>query len=221
MNSPAKPTVAVVDDDASVRKALTRLMRLAGYDVLSFDCGQAFLQHPGLGDIACVLLDLRLPDLSGLEVQAELAALQQAPPIVFMTGHGDIPTAVYAVRRGAVDFLIKPCTTQEIQAAVARALQRDAVQREARERQAVDCARLASLTPREREVLERVAMGLRSKQIAVEFGIAEKTVKIHRSHIMEKTGLHTIADLVRFFERCRVTAAAPPQAERPDEAGLD
>jgi FixJ family two-component response regulator len=194
------PNVAIVDDDPSVRQALARLLRTAGHNVQSFACAQEFLQYPSLGDIGCLVLDVQLPDLNGLELQSALERLEHAPAVVFITGYGDIPMSVHAMRAGAVDFLTKPCDADLLLEAVARAVQADAVQRIRQREQSVTRCRLASLTQREREVLRGIITGLRNKQIAAEMGICEKTVKVHRAHIMEKVGVRSVAELVRISE---------------------
>jgi len=190
-------SVAVVDDDAAVRQALSRLLRSAGHNVQSFTCAQEFLQSPALGNMGCLVLDVQLPDLSGLELQAALERLEHAPAIVFITGYGDIPMTVRAMRAGAVDFLTKPCEADVLLDAVARALRADAVQRSRQWEETVERTRLASLTQREREVMRGVIAGLRNKQIAAELCICEKTVKVHRAHVMEKVGVRSVAELVR------------------------
>jgi FixJ family two-component response regulator len=192
--------VAVVDDDTSVRQALSRLLRSAGYSVQTFACAQEFLLSPAIADIGCLLLDVHLPDLNGLELQAALESLEHVPAIVFITGYGDIPMTVRAMRAGAVDFLTKPVDADVLLDAVARSLQIDAAQRTQKREQTVERTRLASLTQREREVLHGIITGLRNKQIAADLSICEKTVKVHRAHIMEKVGVRSVAELVRIAE---------------------
>jgi len=205
--------VAVVDDDTSVRQALSRLLRSAGYSVKTFACAQEFLQYPTLADIGCLVLDVQLPDLNGLELQAALERLEHAPAIVFITGYGDIPMTVRAMRAGAVDFLTKPVDADVLLDAVVRGLQIDAAQRTQKREQTVERTRLASLTQREREVLHGITTGLRNKQIAAELSICEKTVKVHRAHIMEKVGVRSVAELVRIAEHvsgCESVHKTPP-----------
>ena len=192
--------VAVVDDDPSVRQALTRLLRAEGHAVLSFACAQELLDSPARDNIGCLVLDMQLPDVSGLELQSALDRFEHAPAIVFLTGYGDIPTTVLAMRAGAVDFLTKPCSPDALLDAVGRALERDALQRSKQLAHTAECARMASLTQREREVLRGIIAGLRNKQIAAELDICEKTVKVHRAHIMEKVGVRSVAELVRIAE---------------------
>lgn len=206
--------VAVVDDDPSVRQALVRLLRTAGHNVQGFACAQEFLQYPAPDDISCLVLDVQLPDLNGLELQAALERLAHAPAIVFITGCGDIPTTVRAMRAGAVDFLTKPCDADVFLDAVARAMQADAAQRSQQQEQSVVRIRLASLTQREREVLRGIIAGLRNKQVAAELCICEKTVKVHRAHIMEKMGVRSVAELVRIAEQVSGSATvrrSPPE----------
>jgi FixJ family two-component response regulator len=188
--------VAVVDDDASVRQALARLLRSAGYSAHTFACARELLQHPAIDDIGCLVLDVQLPDLNGLELQAMLECQAYMPAIVFLTGYGDIPMTVRAMRAGAVDFLTKPCDAKVLLNAVEQALQACTVQRSRQRKLSAECVRLSNLTPREHQVLRGILSGLRNKQIAAELGIREKTVKVHRAHIMEKTGVHSVVELV-------------------------
>jgi len=196
--------IAVVDDDPSVRQAFVRLLRAAGHGADAFARARDLLDHPSLGEFGCILLDVELPDLNGLELQASLGQLDCAPPIVFITGHGDIPMTVRAMQAGAVDFLTKPCAADRILSAVVRALQLGCERRHRHEVLAGERARLDSLSPREHEVLAGIVMGLRNKQIAARLGICEKTVKVHRAHVMEKMGVRSLADLVRLAERAGV-----------------
>lgn len=193
-------TVAVVDDDPSVRQALARLLKSAGHGVQTFACAQEFLQYPALDAIACLVLDMQLPDLNGLELQAALDRQEHTPSIVFISGYGDIPMTVRAMRAGAVDFLTKPCKADVLLDAVACALQADAAQRSRQREQTAERSRLANLTQREHEVLHGIIAGLRNKQIAAELNICEKTVKVHRAHIMEKVSVRSVAELVRIAE---------------------
>jgi FixJ family two-component response regulator len=203
-------TIAVVDDDASVRQAFVRLLRAAGHRAESFACARDLLAHPSLGDFGCVLLDVDLPDLNGLELQATLERLDAAPPIVFITGHGDIPMTVRAMQAGAIDFLTKPCEADTILRAVARALQTGSERRRRQQLRASERARLATLTPREHEVLAGIVAGLRNKQIGARLDICEKTVKVHRAHVMEKMAVRSVADLVRMAEHLGVGTENSP-----------
>src|SRR5260370_4544506 len=195
-----EPIVFVVDDDESMREALRRLFRSVGFKVEMFGSAAELLRSK-LPDVAsCLVLDVRLPGLSGLDFQAELAKASIHIPIIFMTGHGDIPMSVKAMKAGAVDFLTKPFRDQDMLDAVTRALERDRERRED-EKQLSDLrAHFEALTPREREVMGLVTAGMMNKQIAGELGLAEVTVKIHRGHIMRKMGARSLADLVRMAE---------------------
>lgn len=193
-------SVAVVDDDPSVRQALARLLRTQGHCVQTFACAQELFNYSGIADIGCLVLDMQLPDLDGLALMAALERLEHAPAIVFLTGYGDIPMTVRAMRAGAVDFLTKPCAADVLLEAVGRALQMDALQRSRQQAHTTERTRLASLTQREHEVLRGIIAGLRNKQIAAELNICEKTVKVHRAHIMEKIGVRSVAELVRIAE---------------------
>ena len=198
--SAKESTVLVVDDDASMRRALTNLFESIGLKVEVFGSAPEML-HSKLPDVAsCLVLDIRLPGLSGLDFQTELAKANIHIPIIFMTGHGDIPMTVRAMKGGAVDFLTKPFRDQDMLDAVGKAIERDRSRREADKIVANLQALHETLTPREREVLALVSYGLMNKQIAGELGLAEITVKIHRGHIMKKMGATTLADLVRKAE---------------------
>jgi FixJ family two-component response regulator len=196
----AQQIVFVVEDDASMRRALNNLFESVGLGVEAFGSASEMLQHK-LPDVAsCLVLDVRLPGLSGLDFQAELAKANIHIPIIFMTGHGDIPMSVRAMKGGAVDFLTKPFRDQEMLDAVVTAIERDRKRRETDKIIANLQALLETLTPREREVFTLVSSGLMNKQIAAELGLAEITVKIHRGHIMKKMGARSLADLVRKAE---------------------
>jgi FixJ family two-component response regulator len=198
--SAREPIVFVVEDDASVRRALSNLFQSVGLEVELFGSASEMLQTK-LPDVAsCLVLDVRLPGLSGLDFQTELAKANIHIPIIFMTGHGDIPMTVRAMKGGAVDFLTKPFRDQDMLDAVMMAIERDRSRREADKILAGLQASLDTLTAREREVLALVSSGLMNKQIAAELGLAEITVKIHRGHIMKKMGAKSLADLVRKAE---------------------
>jgi FixJ family two-component response regulator len=203
------PIVFVVDDDASMRRALTNLFQSVGLDVVAFGSAPEMLQSK-LPDVAsCLVLDIRLPGVSGLDFQTELAKANIHIPIIFMTGHGDIPMTVRAMKGGAVDFLTKPFRDQDMLDAVVTAIERDRKRREVEKAVANAQALFETLTPREREVLALVASGLMNKQVAAELGLAEITVKIHRGHITKKMGARSLADLIRMAETLGIHRAKP------------
>lgn len=197
----------VIDDDESIRRNLSRLIRSNGWQVQTFPSAKAFLEFTPPDRPACLVLDLQLPGLSGLELQAALARTGRDIPIVFITGHGDVPSSVRAMKSGAVDFLQKPFDGGELLACVDRALARSREQRAERAERAAVEARVATLTPRESEVLRLVVTGRLNKQMAEELGIAEKTFKIHRGRVMEKMGAGSVAELVRMVDRLGEGAA--------------
>jgi len=203
----APQIVFVVEDDESMRRALSNLFQSVGLDVEAFGSASEMLQRK-LPDVAsCLVLDVRLPGVSGLDFQAELAKANIHIPIIFMTGHGDIPMTVRAMKGGAVDFLTKPFRDQDMLDAVVTAIERDRKRREAERIVSTLQTLLETLTPREREVFTLVSSGLMNKQIAAELGLAEITVKIHRGHIMRKMGAKSLADLVRKAETLGIRRA--------------
>lgn len=204
-----QPIVFVVDDDPSLRNALTNLFRSVGLRAEVFGSAPELLRSKRPDVPSCLILDIRLPGPSGLDFQAELAKANIHIPIIFMTGHGDIPMTVRAMRAGAVDFLSKPFRDQDMLDAVATAIERDRKRRKDEKIISDLKARFESLTPREQEVLALVAAGLMNKQIAAEIGLAEITVKIHRGHIMRKMGARSLADLVRMAEMLGVRRTKP------------
>jgi FixJ family two-component response regulator len=207
--SAKEPIVFIVEDDVSMRRALTNLFQSVGLEVEVFGSASEMLQGK-LPDVAsCLVLDVRLPGLSGLDLQAELAKSNIHIPVIFMTGHGDIPMTVRAMKSGAVDFLTKPFRDQEMLDAVGTAIERDRKRREASKVAANLQALLDALTSREREILALVSSGLMNKQIAAELELAEITVKIHRGHIMKKMGAKSLADLVRMAEALGIRRARP------------
>jgi FixJ family two-component response regulator len=211
--SAKEPIVFVIDDDASMRRALTNLFQSVGLAVEVFGSAPEMLQSK-LPDVAsCLVLDIRLPGLSGLDFQAELAKANIHIPIIFMTGHGDIPMTVRAMKGGAVDFLTKPFRDQDMLDAVVAAIERDRNRREVEKIVANLQALFETLTPREREILAMVASGLMNKQIAAEIGLAEITVKIHRGHVMKKMGAKSLADLIRMAETLGIRRAKPSGAQ--------
>jgi FixJ family two-component response regulator len=197
----AGQTVFLVDDDPSVLSALGRLLRSAGYTVEVHASPLGFLERAAAALRGCVVVDLRMPEVGGLELQEELARRGCLLPLVFLTGHGDVPSTVRAMKAGAIDFLSKPCEDTDLLAALDRALARERDERAAREAHEARRTRFEELTPREREVCLRVAQGRLNKQIAAELGTAEKTIKVHRGRVMEKLGVESVADLVRFVDR--------------------
>jgi FixJ family two-component response regulator len=205
----SQPIVFVVDDDPSMRNALTNLFRSVDLRVEAFGSAHELLQSK-LPDVpSCLVLDIRLPRLSGLDFQIELQNANIHIPIIFVTGHGDIPMTVRAMKAGAVDFLTKPFRDQDMLDAVATAIERDRKRRKDEKIISDLQALFKTLTPREGEVLALVAAGLMNKQIAAEIGIAEITVKIHRGHIMKKIGARSLADLVRISEMLGIRRAKP------------
>jgi FixJ family two-component response regulator len=203
--------VYVVDDDAAISRSLSRLIGSVGLDAVTFPSAQAFLDHPRSSGPACLVLDVRMPGLGGLDLQTRLGDACKTLPIVFITGHGTVPTSVRAMKSGAVDFLQKPFNDDELIAAIHRALtlSRQA-HAEAAERGEIE-RRVRSLTPREREVMEHVVKGLLNKQIAADLGAAEKTVKIHRGRVMQKMQANSVADLVHMAERIGVWTGSSPK----------
>ncbi len=204
-----EPIVFVVEDDASMCRALANLFQSVGLEVEVFGSASEMLQSK-LPDVAsCLVLDVRLPGLSGLDFQTDLARANIRIPIIFMTGHGDIPMSVRAMKGGAVDFLAKPFRDQDMLDAVVTAIERDRKRREADKIVADLQALFETLSTREREVLALVSTGLMNKQIAAELGLAEITVKIHRGHIMRKMGAKSLADLLRRAETLGISRNKP------------
>jgi FixJ family two-component response regulator len=204
-----EPIVFVIDDDESMRVSLSNLFRSVGLRVEVFSSAAELLQSKPPDVASCLVLDVRLPGLSGLDFQNELAKGNMHIPIIFMTGHGDIPMSVQAMKAGAVDFLSKPFRHQEMLDAVTMAIERDRKRRKEEKIASKVQALFDALTAREREVLTLVAAGLMNKQIAAELGLAEITVKIHRGHIMKKMGTRSLADLVRISEMLGIHRAEP------------
>jgi FixJ family two-component response regulator len=202
------PIVFVVDDDLSVREALSSLIRSVGLRVETFASAQEFLQFKRPDAPACLVLDVRMPGQSGLELQRELSQAGGGIPVIFVTGHGDIPMTVRAMKAGALDFLPKPFRDQELLDAIAHSLEQDGAARHERSELAQIQARYDRLTSREREVLVLVARGMRNKQTAMELGITEVTVKVHRHNIMEKMGARSLPALIGMVERLRPSEGA-------------
>ena len=209
------PIVFVVDDDSSVRKALGRLLRSTGYAVETFGSSEEFLQNipDGLGP-ACLILDVKMPGLNGLELQNQLQQMEYVMPIVFITGHGDIPMSVKAMKKGAVDFLTKPFDDEDLLKAVQEALKKDVVNRSTIDERQRVLQRVKLLTPREYEILTYVISGMLNKQTAYELDISEKTVKAHRGRVMAKLGVDSLAELVRLADKAGIE---PVQVKEPSE----
>jgi len=201
VNQDGRPTVFVVDDDASVREAVRSLLRSVGLSVETFSTAQEFLSSPRNTAPGCLVLDVRLPGIGGLELQHQLAERNLHVPIVFITGHGDIPMSVRAIKAGAVEFLTKPFRDQDLLDAVQQAIDRDRRAREQRAELAGLWQRYEALSPREREVMALVVRGLPNKQIAGTLGTSEATVKLHRGRSMQKMKAGSLADLIRMAEK--------------------
>jgi FixJ family two-component response regulator len=200
----ADAIVFVVDDDESVRQSLKNLIGSVGLKVQAFASAQEFLRSQLTDVPGCLVLDVRLPGLSGLDLQKRMVEAGMEMPIIFITGHGDIPMTVRAIKAGAVEFLTKPFRDQDLLDAIQQALERDRVAREQRGKIEELRSRFDSLTPREREVMGLVVAGLLNKQIAGELGTSETTIKIHRHQVMEKMGAGSLAELVRMADRLKV-----------------
>jgi len=194
-------TVYLVDDDAGIRKSLSRMLRHEGFEVVTAESAEAFLALPDIRLPACLLLDVTMPGLDGLALQRHLNDSRMTLPIVFLTGHGDIPMTVSAIKAGAVDFLTKPVTTERLTEAVRTALKRAADDLHSNAESAELVRRYQSLTDRERQVLAGLARGLLNKQIAADLGIVEQTVKFHRARIMERMQARTVAELMHMAAR--------------------
>jgi FixJ family two-component response regulator len=206
----------IVDDDPSVRNSLARLLRSEGADPLVFASAEEFLDYlPRIEGPACALLDIGLPGRSGLDLHARLQALRPEIAVVFLTGHGDVPGAVASMKRGAVDFLLKPFEAPTLIAAIARAIDRARASSGDKAAKRDIALRYGELTPREREVLAHVIAGKRNKVIAAEIGTTEKTVKVHRGRIMEKMRVRSVAELVRAADKLGIRPTpSPPRGER-------
>jgi FixJ family two-component response regulator len=198
------PIVFIVDDDDAVRKALSRLITSLGLKVETFSSAIDFLKRDPYDGPACLVLDIRMPGLSGLDLQTELARAQRTLSIVFISGHGNIPMSVQAIKAGAVDFLEKPFEEQALIDAVHLAIQKDRLAKEELAELREIHERVELLTPREREVFALVVTGMLNKQVAFEMGISEKTIKVHRARVMQKMQAESLADLVRLAEKARV-----------------
>lgn len=213
MRTTPSSRVYVVDDDAGVRQALNRLLSAAGFEVTTFSDGLDFLTCPRHAGPACLLLDQRMPQLTGLELQRRISARNGSLSIVFITGHGDVPTSVDAMKAGAVDFLMKPIEADELMGAVMRALAWSAQAWRAHAERDEFLTRIRLLSARERQVGAGVLRGTLNKQIGGELGITERTVKVHRARLMQKLGVQSVAELARLVERLRASLDNVPERE--------
>jgi len=203
MNSP-NPTVFVIDDDPSVLKSLSRLLRSLGFDTETFASAELFLARKHYDGVGCLVLDVQMPGLSGMDLQDALSKADYSMPIIFITGHGNIPMSVQAMKKGAVDFLTKPFDDKELMQAVKKAIEQDRTTKAERAEVHDALKRIEQLTLREQEVLRFVITGMLNKQIGLKLDIAEKTVKVHRGRIMEKLCVDSVADLVRLAEKAGI-----------------
>ncbi len=213
-----RPVIHIVDDDASFRTAVGRLLRASGYEILAYESAQQLLERLAGDSVpGCILLDVQIPDLSGPELQDHLIKKGSTLPIIFLTGHGDIPTSVKAIKAGAEDFLTKPVTREQLLASIERAIARH--ERTKQQRDRVDSLRslAGKLTPRESEVFKLVILGKMNKQIAHELGTTERTVKAHRQRVMQKLQVQSLAELVSIGERIGVLSESA--SEPTNESG--
>jgi FixJ family two-component response regulator len=207
------PIITVVDDDSAFRIAVARLLRVGGYQVRTFASAAEFLETPPDDTPGCAIVDVKLPGMSGLQLQDALARQGNQLPLIFITGYGDIPTSVQAIRRGAEDFLTKPVKKRALFDAVQRALARDAITREQRDRHRELRTRFDALTPREREVLMHVLRGQINKQVAIKLGTSERTIKAHRANIMTKLEVESVVELARLAAELGFLGQATPHGE--------
>ena len=208
------PTIFVIDDDASLRKSLSRLLRSAGYTTEAFASAEEFLARDHYGGIGCLLLDVQMPGLSGLGLQEELNKADYHMPIVFITGHGDIPMSVEAMKDGALDFLTKPFHDKELLQVIEKAIEKDTYARAEYDEILDIRRRIERLTLRENEILGYIITGMLNKQIAAELNITEHTVKLHRGKITEKLGIKSVAEMVLMASKLNLTPFTPsPQGE--------
>jgi len=208
MSSPV-PTVFIVDDDAAFLRSIERLLRSSGYKAECYGSASDFLARCPREAIGCVLADLQMPDMDGLALQSALVQSANPMPVIFLTGHGDIPSSVLAMRQGAEDFLVKTSPKEVVIAAIDRALARDTRERKARACRQELASRFDTLTPREHQVLSQVIKGRMNKQIAADLGIDERSVKRHRTNLMRKLGVRAVAELVQLAVAAGVSTEAP------------
>ena len=204
-----EPTVFIVDDDPSARLGLTRLVRAAGLKVESFGSAGEFVNADRVDGPGCIVLDVRMPGMTGPELQERLRVEDRGMPIIFLSAHGDVPTTAEAMKKGAVDFLAKPVDGGHLLEAIRQAVATDAENRAERAERASVEKRMSELTPREHEVMTFVITGMLNKQVARRLGISEETVKIHRGRVMQKLGIRSVAELVRLCEKAGVSPAEP------------
>jgi FixJ family two-component response regulator len=201
------PTIFIIDDDASMRRALSYLLQSAGYKVKTYASAEEFQRRERYDGVGCIILDVRMPGLSGMDLQEKLMRSDYLMPIIFLTGHGELSMGVQAMKKGAIDFLTKPCDDEQLLGAVHNAIEKDLQERGSFEEKQEIRRRIELLTPRENEILRYVIAGMLNKQIAGKLGIAEPTVKIHRGRIMEKLCAESVADLVRLSAKAGVEPA--------------
>jgi len=206
----SEPTVFIIDDDPSARRGLTRLVRTAGMKAESFASAGEFMASEKSDGPGCIVLDVRMPEMTGPELQEELGKAEYGMPIVFLSGHADVPTAAQAMKKGAVDFLTKPVDRDSLLGAIRVSMANDAEKRAQRVERSAIHERIKRLTSREREIMTYVITGMLNKQIAADLDISEETVKIHRGRVMQKLGIDSVADLVRLCEK----AGIPPAESR-------
>jgi FixJ family two-component response regulator len=207
MTVPPSPTVFVVDDEEPVRKALARLLRVNRFAVAVFASSKEFLDQYDPDASGCLVLDIMMPG-NGLDLQRTLQKRGCTLPIIFLTGHGDVPKSVQALKGGAIDFLTKPVNDKCLLSAVRTAIEKNRVGRHEQSEVSEACSRLATLTPRERQVLEQIVTGKLNKQIAADLGITERTIKAHRARVMAKMKVDSVAKLVCFAQRCGITGSS-------------
>jgi len=205
----SEPTIFIIDDDPSARRGLTRLVRAAGMNVESFSSARDFLESGKNDGPGCILLDARMPDMTGPELQSELVEAEYSLPIIFLSAHADVETTAEAMKQGAVDFLTKPVDRDDLLEAIRVSLAKDAENRAQKAELSSINERINSLTPREYEVMTYVITGMLNKQIAAELDISEETVKIHRGRVMQKLGVESVAELVRLCEKAGIEPNQP------------